>query len=405
MKFVTIDGRQLSYPGTGLSLVTTEFLQAWQKLGYSQHIGVIVDRDYQPQTSNLEGLDVQWLKVDPRPFYPSFLQTLAKAATIPDRVERIAWAIAVNQKLKQLNYPFQHFIPYLYNYGNLQQNIVLIPDLIYRFVNEDILDPQRPWWWNLRHKLPIKSSFRRWEERQVAQAKQLVVYSPFVQRCVTEYLGRPSEDVSLIPLATPSWTQGHFEAETATKLRETYQIPKKFVLYVGGFGPRKNIPLLLRACGQAYQQDNSFCCVFVGLTDSLIQSIFGSEIRLALQSPEVQAASLFLPSLSNEDLALLYRLALFTVYPSLSEGFGLPILEAAAAAKLCLCGDNSSMPDVQLNQQYRLSSEDEKAWTEAMLYYWQNPEIAQQAGQDCAKITQNYNWQESAQQLWELLQQ
>lgn len=404
MKFVTIDGRQLSYPGTGLSLVTTEFLQAWQKLGYSQHIGVIVDRDYQPQKANLDSLDVQWLKVNPRPFYPSILQTLAKAATVPDRVERIAWSIAVNRELQQLKYPFQHFIPYLYNYGNLRQNIVLIPDLIYRFVNEDILDSQRPWWWNLRHKLPIKSSVRRWEEKRAAQAKHLVVYSSFVQHCVTEYLGRSPEDISFIPLATPSWMQDNFNKNAAQKLRETYQLPQKFVLYIGGFGPRKNIPLLLRACGQAYQQDNSFCCVFIGLTDNLIQSIFGSDIRLVLQSPEVQAATLFLPSQSYENLALLYRLALFTVYPSLSEGFGLPILEAAAAAKLCLCGDNSSMSEVQPNPQYRLSSQDEKAWTEAMLYYWQNPEITQQAGQACAKITQNYDWQKSAQQLWELLQ-
>ncbi|MBD2578964.1 glycosyltransferase family 1 protein [Oscillatoria sp. FACHB-1406] len=402
MKQIAIDGRQLSYPGTGLALVTAEFLLALQELGYGEFISVFIPSQVNLTNYGLENSDIRWIPVESQ--YPSWQHWLARAATIPDQIERLAWAKAVVRKQKELNLTARLFIPYLYNYGKLKENIVLIPDLIYRLVREEVLDTSRPWWWNLRYKLPLRSRFRDWEEKQVLHANRLVVYSEFVRDFVTETTGISRDRITLIPLATPSWMETEYEQNRAPEILKTHGIPARFVLYVGGYGSRKNVPMLLRICGKIWKLDPTFRCVFVGLTPELLQSIFGVLMRQELENPAVRSAIIALPGLDNRDLAILYRLAEFTVYPSLSEGFGLPILEAAAAEKLCLCGDNSSMKEVQPYAQYRIKSEDEEKWRDRILHFWQNPAEVESASRDCAKLVGNYSWQDSAKRLWEILQ-
>jgi glycosyltransferase involved in cell wall biosynthesis len=404
LKQITIDGRQLSYPGTGLALVTAEFLQAFQALGYARYISVFIPHQLDPSIYDLDHCDVRWIPLDYQSRYNTYKHWLARAATVPDYVDRLAWAKAIVKKQKELSPKTQHFIPYLYNYGNLKQNLVLVPDLIYRILREEVIDPSRPFWWNLRHKLPLRTGFRRWEERQVFRAERLVVYSQFVRDYVHHNLIISRDRLNLVPLATPRWIDEKYDPAHNAEIREQYHLPYRFVLYVGGYGTRKNIPMLLRVCGKIHEIDSTFRCVFAGLTEELLQSIFGILIREATSDPSVRASILRLPSPSYRDLASLYRLAEFTVYPSLSEGFGLPILEAAAAEKLCLCGDNSSMKEVQLYPEYRIESDREEQWLEQILYFWQNPQQAQSAGRDCGKLVQRYSWRESAQKLWNLLQ-
>jgi|GEM_PF-3471517 len=405
MKHITIDGRQLSYPGTGLFSDTVELLQTFQELGYASSISVFVEQEFNPSDWDLSHLDVQWIFVNVTRRNSALVRWLSKAMTVPEPIERLIWANCVVQQLKKFSTNSQHLIPYLYNYGDLKKNIAIVPDLLYRIVNEETLDPRRPWWWNLRYKLPLRVYFRRWEETLVAQAKYLIVHSNFVKNHAYQELNIPFDRMFLIPQGIPRWIVEKYDRDRDSLIKHQYFLPDRFVLYVGGFSPRKNIPLLLRACGRIYERDCAFRCVFVGLTEGFIQSGLGTPIREVMNNSSIRAAAVNLPKLSYSELASLYRLANFIVYPSLSEGFGLPILEAAAAGKLCLCGDNSSMREIQPNARYRLDSTDEDAWVEAILKFWQNPAETEIASQQCGELVRNYSWQKSAEKLWKLLQQ
>jgi glycosyltransferase involved in cell wall biosynthesis len=437
MKLVTIDGRHLSYPGTGLALVVSEFLRAFYPLGYDRHISVLVGHDFNPAQYGLEHLRCNWIEVDYTQQYPKLARLLAKAAAIPDYLERWVWAQAVQAELAKIDQDYQHFIPYLYNYGDRKRNIVLVPDLNRRlgFPLEKVVDPNRSWWSQLRYKLPLRYYLERWEEELSGQAERLVVYSDFVKDSVAQELKVPAAQISMIPLAAPSLISdylsknmvprspesaftnaavesvaidtiapNHEFAALASELRSQYKLPDRFVLYVGGFGDRKNVPMLMRACGKAYAQDNSFRCVFVGMTDNFLASSRGYRFRRELDHPAVNHATIKMPSLDYAQLATMYTMAEFTVYPSFSEGFGLPIIEAAAAGRMCLCGDNSSMPEIQPHTEYRIDSQDETAWVDRILFFWQNPQLAIAAGAKCAKIVDLFSWQTSAEQLWQLLQ-
>jgi glycosyltransferase involved in cell wall biosynthesis len=386
---ITIDGKQLSHAGTGLALVTSELLQAFHDLGYAQSIIVFIEESCDLTIYNLDKTDFQWIRLKLKPIKV-------------DYIYRLAWARSILKELQYLRTPYKHFIPYLYNYGNTQENIVLIPDLVYKiFPDYGIQVTNKPWW-NLRGKLPIRHLFRRWEEQQSISANQIIVYSEFVRHHIQQELHVLSNKITVVPLATPSWVTSQYDESRNQILEKTLCLPPSFAMYVGGFANRKNIPMLLRVCGKIYVQDSSFRCAFVGLTEANINN--DPEISEAMQDSSIQQATILLPKLSYPDLASLYRLAEFTVYPSISEGFGLPILEAATAKKLCLCGDNSSMQEIQTNPQYRIDTSNELAWMQKILHFWQNPEIGKQAGEVCEQLCQKYSWRKSAQQLWKIMQ-
>jgi glycosyltransferase involved in cell wall biosynthesis len=385
---ITIDGKQLSHPGTGLALVTAELLQAFHNLGYAQSIIVFIEESCDVSIYNLNEADFQWIRLKSKP-------------SKVDYIYRLAWARSVLNELRSFKTPYKHFIPYLYNYGNIKENVVLIPDLVYKiFPDYGTRVANKPWW-NLRGKLPIRPLFRWWEEQQSISANQIIVYSEFVKHHIQQELHVSANKIAVIPLATPSWVTSQYDESRNPTLQRTLFLPPRFVMYVGGFANRKNIPMLLRVCGKIYAQDSSFRCVFVGLTEVTINN--DPEIAEVMQDREIQQATICLQKLSYPDLASLYRLAEFTVYPSISEGFGLPILEAATAKKLCLCGDNSSMEEIQTNSQYRIDTGNELAWVQKILYFWQNAEISKQAGDSCKQLCQKYSWRKSAQQLWEIM--
>lgn len=406
MQTVTIDGRQLNYPGTGLALVTAELIHAFDRLRLSTNISVFVGHSFNAGTFDLTQSSCRFLAVSGDEKLAPGARWMSRALTVHDYIERLIWAGEIAEKLSVAGRSNTHFIPYLYNYGASENNVVLIPDLIWRHLPEPGQNnPQRSLIWNLRHHLPLRKWLCRLEERLALDARRIIVYSNFVRDFVHKELNVPLAKMTLMPLAAPSWVTKQYQPLNDAIVKAKYQLPERFVLYVGGFGYRKNVPLLLRACAALRRKDPQFKCVMVGLSRQLLQSGVAPTIAKVMHDDNVQEAILPLAFLDYPDLASLYRLSAFTVYPSLSEGFGLPVLEAAAAKRLCLCADNTSLKEVQSLVGYRVAESDLDAWVEKIFHFWKDPELAKSAGLECAQLSQNYSWNESAKILWDILQQ
>jgi glycosyltransferase involved in cell wall biosynthesis len=126
------------------------------------------------------------------------------------------------------------------------------------------------------------------------------------------------------------------------------------VLYVGTLEPRKNIPLLLEAWRP-------------------VRDKHGIELHLAGRRREDFSALPEEPGLrilgevSDDDLPALYSQALAFVYPSLYEGFGLPVLEAMQCGACVIASTDPAIAEVIGNAGPRLDPRDPGAWTEALL--------------------------------------
>jgi alpha-1,3-rhamnosyl/mannosyltransferase len=128
-----------------------------------------------------------------------------------------------------------------------------------------------------------------------------------------------------------------------SRIRREYGLDSPFVLTVGHPEPRKNLPRLLRAIHQLRENASTrdVRLVHAGPT----QWVDG-EIQAVIRDLGLANAVRFLGYVPADDLPALYGLARVTAYPSLFEGFGLPIVEAMASGCAVVTSRVSSMPEV-----------------------------------------------------------
>lgn len=376
-----MDGRQLGFPGTGLAVVTSEILRAMAETPETPAIRVYVDDSVEPDAFGLESEKLHWARIQ-------------YSRGNPDYLDRLSWAGAVRAEIRRSGAVEPLFVPYLYNYGALRSNVVLIPDLVYREFPDYGKPRTGQRFWQLRGRLPFRPLMRWWEERRASVAKKIVVYSRFVRKQVHEYLRVPLERIEVVDLAAPRWIG------TTENSKPKVELPARFALYTGGYAARKNVPMLLRACGGAWTADPSFRCLFVGLQEALAGG--NEDLHPALNEPGVAAAVIPAGRLSHAEMSWVYRNCEFALYPSHSEGFGLPVIESATCGKICLCGDNSSLREVQSNAALRIETGNPRGWTESIQYYWRNPELTARLGEASRAEAKRYDWKRTAEKLWRL---
>lgn len=126
-------------------------------------------------------------------------------------------------------------------------------------------------------------------------------------------------------------------------VKEKYNLPKKFILYLGTLQPRKNIPFLIESYAKIKEKLPEIKLVLVGNAkarnfDRRINEVIG---KYNLEEDVV------LPGFIDEkDKAAIYKLAHVFVFPSLYEGFGIPVLEAFETKTPVLAADIPSLREV-----------------------------------------------------------
>jgi glycosyltransferase involved in cell wall biosynthesis len=119
---------------------------------------------------------------------------------------------------------------------------------------------------------------------------------------------------------------------------------KPYLLYVGNYFPHKNIASLIWALPEVLQKTPGFRLVLAGDADS-----YGEALKKLAAERGVDHMIDWAGKVSDEELARLYTEATLFVYPSLSEGFGLPGLEAMAASTPVAAAAASCFPEVYGN--------------------------------------------------------
>jgi glycosyltransferase involved in cell wall biosynthesis len=119
-----------------------------------------------------------------------------------------------------------------------------------------------------------------------------------------------------------------------------FDIPSKFILSVGSIEPRKNLQRFLKAYNSLPSAiKDKYKLVLVGF-----KGWENEEIMALIE--EGKESIVYLGYITDEELAKVYALASLFVYPSLYEGFGLPVLEAMACGTPVVTSDVSSIPEV-----------------------------------------------------------
>lgn len=177
-------------------------------------------------------------------------------------------------------------------------------------------------------------------------------------------------------------------AASTEPVRQRLGLPADFVLFVGTLEPRKNLVRLLEAFAQLPEAPP---LVIAGRKGWLYQEVFDTVARLGLQS-----RMRFLDFVDDDDLPALYNLARVFVYPSLYEGFGLPVAEALACGTPVVTGNVASLPEVAGSAAVLVDPLDNQAIAQGIGQALADAERLRAAGPAQA---QRFCWQQSARQL------
>lgn len=131
------------------------------------------------------------------------------------------------------------------------------------------------------------------------------------------------------------------DARLLSEVRDRYGIAGRFILAVGNLQPRKNLVRLVEAFSKIARAVPDLQLVVVGKAEWRSSVIFSLVRALGIEQRVV-----FTGYIPNGDLKLLYSAAEVFVYPSIYEGFGLPVLEAMACGSPVVASKTSSIPEV-----------------------------------------------------------
>ena len=175
----------------------------------------------------------------------------------------------------------------------------------------------------------------------VRRADRLLVISESTRRDLERLLPSAAGKITTTPLAAGPVFRPAPPAEVLDACTRYGLTPGRFLLYVGVLEPRKNVPMLLQAFAQIARHFPEVPLVIVGKKGWMYDAIFAELTARGLADRVV-----FTGYVPEEDLPRLYGGARAFVYPSLYEGFGLPVLEAMQCGTPVVTTDISSMPEV-----------------------------------------------------------
>ena len=226
--------------------------------------------------------------------------------------------------------------------------------------------------------------------RTCARARRVLAISQCTADDLAALLGVPADKIDVTPLGYDKAVFRPLPAAELARFRRDQQLPERFWLYVGTLEPRKNLSTLLEAYRRLSRAER-LPLILGGGIGWRGQAILAEIERLGLSDSVTHVG--FIPA---AELPFWYNCAEAFVFPSVFEGFGLPVLEAMACATPVVTSDAAALQEVAGSAGKCLPSNDIEAWAAALKGIksdraWR--ESAQIAGLDRAK---QFSWERTA---------
>ena len=229
--------------------------------------------------------------------------------------------------------------------------------------------------------------------RAVRTADMFLAISENTKRDLVRLTGVDPKRVQVTPLAADPLFRPVQDSGTLARLG----ISRPYVLYVGTLEPRKNVPALLRAF--AALEEKETLLVLAGAKGWMYEQIFALTAELGLEGRVKM-----LGYVENDDLPVLYTEAQVFVYPSLFEGFGLPVLEAMQCGTPVITTNVSSLPEVAGDAAISFSPEDTAALTAALRRVLSEPELRDDLRGRSLDRAALFSWRKTAEMTAEAYQ-
>jgi glycosyltransferase involved in cell wall biosynthesis len=257
--------------------------------------------------------------------------------------------------------------------------------------------------WLDRHPEYSKKMLGQWpssfKTRQTAlRARKVITVSEFSARELVELYGLKREHIVVIPNGVSEDFVPRRDDQAMAELRKRIGLKAEhFVLFVGGADPRKNHQIFLEAAEKVRKKLASRMLVLVG---SPIHP-FGNYEETARRRSLLEKA-LYPGPVSMNELQLLYSSADLFVFPSLYEGFGMPVLEAMACGAPVVTSNSTALAEVAGDAAVLVDPQDARALGEAMIRALEDEPLRADLKVKGFARAKQFSWEQAATKTVEL---
>ncbi len=248
----------------------------------------------------------------------------------------------------------------------------------------------------LSHPQWLRSEFRDiknflWK-RAASWANEVITISDYSKIELSKWAGIALNKITVIPLAVDERWFRNVSIDEYARIRQMYQLPQTFFISVGTLQPRKNVESTIWAHRALSPAERA-------LTPLIIIGRAGwkcEEVMRLIEEDSASGAVRWLKHVPDADLLPVLKLASALVFPSLGEGFGLPVLEAFAASVPVITSDTTSLPEVTGDAAISLNPLDVDSISRAMQQVLEDLNLVTLLRQRGLARAKSFSWQTCA---------
>ena len=228
----------------------------------------------------------------------------------------------------------------------------------------------------------------------IRQASSIVTVSHSARRDLLRLHGVAPDRVSVVHEAASPVFRPIVDRDRLEDMRARYSLPRRFMLYVGTIEPRKNLTRLMEAFAAARDQGIPHHLVCVGPYGWSSRDLSSRIERLGITD-----AVHFTGYVPFDHLPSIYNLGEFFAFPSLYEGFGLPVVEAMACGIPVLTSSTSSLGEIAGDAAITVDPTDTEAITGAIVRLGTDAELRRHISERGMQRARSFSWEQTARQM------
>lgn len=236
----------------------------------------------------------------------------------------------------------------------------------------------------------------------VKKSNRLITVSNFEKENIKKTFQIDDKKITTVHNGVNNDFHNHFNKNRKELVKKEYNLPEKFLLHIGNRDPRKNTKRVLEAfCKLKLSHIEDFSLVIIGLNRNTLNHIL-DELSI---SKKIKNDIIITSYISDEDLPVVYNLASLFLFPSLREGFGIPIIEAMAAGVPVITSNTSSMPEVAGESAHLINPTKTKELEQAIIQILSDEEYRLNLIRKGIEQSKSFSWAQSAESVLNVYEQ
>ncbi|HOW60238.1 MAG TPA: glycosyltransferase family 1 protein [Candidatus Moranbacteria bacterium] len=229
------------------------------------------------------------------------------------------------------------------------------------------------------------------------RADKIIAVSQFTREEIIKfYKIAPGKVDYVYNSISDEFLDGDIPEEKLREVKNKYALPEKFILYIGTLQPRKNIPQLIEAFARIKDRLGEFKLVICGNKQG---HNYDRRIENSIETNGLKNEVIFPGFIEEKDKKSVYKLAHLFVFPSLYEGFGIPVLESMSQKVPVAASDIPSLREIAGDGAEYFNASSLDNFSQVMYSICVNERLRKEVMQSGAERINFFSWKKSAEKL------